>query len=294
VRFQYILTNTTQGIRRNPLVVASAVLVVFVMLSLVFGAILVRWSINEDLTVWTQGVRVIAYLSDELEGDEVTSLQNQIASWEGVEEVIFFSKSEALEEAREFLASDHPDALAIIEEDPSILPTSLRIKPTEAADYKEIRDRILVMPGVAKVRVAEEAIDKLVKRSQQWSLFAMWIGFVIGAAAVVLIANTIRMAVWARREELAIMKLVGAGNWYVRLPFLLEGFFEGLVGAALAIGVIIVAHQGIIELLQTSLDSEAVELGGVFLWTRSLAVLFFGAAAGVAGAAFGMVGLLRD
>ncbi len=294
MRFQYILTNTTQGIRRNPLVVASAVLVVFVMLSLVFGAILVRWSINEDLTVWTQGVRVIAYLSDELEGDEVTSLQNQIASWEGVEEVIFFSKSEALEEAREFLASDHPDALAIIEEDPSILPTSLRIKPTEAADYKEIRDRILVMPGVAKVRVAEEAIDKLVKRSQQWSLFAMWIGFVIGAAAVVLIANTIRMAVWARREELAIMKLVGAGNWYVRLPFLLEGFFEGLVGAALAIGVIIVAHQGIIELLQTSLDSEAVELGGVFLWTRSLAVLFFGAAAGVAGAAFGMVGLLRD
>jgi len=294
VRLQYILTNTTQGIRRNLLVVASAVLVVFVMLMLVFGAILVRWSIQDELTGWTEGVRVIAFLSDEVEGDEVGAMQIEIASWENVEDVIYFSKAMALEEARDSMAKDYPDALAIIEEDPSLLPASLRIRPTEAADYREIRDRLVVMSGVRDVEVAAEAIDRLVERSNKWSQFAVWIGFIIGATAIVLISNTIRMAVWARREELAIMKLVGAGNWYVRLPFLLEGLFEGLVGAALAIAVILQFHQGIIGLLQTSLDPEPIVLDGRFLLLQSLSVLFLGAAAGVAGAAFGMVGLLRD
>ena len=294
MRLQYIFTNTVQGIRRNPLVVASAVLVVFVMLTLVFGAILVRWSINDDLTRWDEGVRVIAYLSDEVAGDEVTLLQNEISSWETVEEVVYFSKTQALEEARELLAVDNPEALAIIEEDPSILPTSLRIKPAQAADYKEIRDRLVVLPGVQEVQVAEEAIDRLVLRAQQWSLFAVWIGLIIGGAAIVLIANTIRMAVWTRREELSIMKLVGAGNWYVRLPFLLEGLFEGLFGAALAIGVVAVGHQGIIELFQTTIESEPIRLEGLFFLTRASAVLLFGGTAGVVGSALGMVGLLRD
>jgi cell division transport system permease protein len=275
------------------LVVVSAVLVVFVMLALVFGAILVRWSIIEDLKGWTGDVRVIAFLSDDLETEDVALLQSEITSWENVEEVVYFSKAEALEEAREVLADD-PNSLEFIEENPSVLPASLRIKPVEAADYREIRDRLVIQPGVYRVEAADEAIDSLVGRSQRWRAFAVWIGFIIGGAAVVLIANTIRMAVWARREELAIMKLVGAGNWYVRLPFLLEGLFEGLVGAALAIGVVGLGHEQLVELLQTSYESAPVTLDVMFLVSQSLLVLVFGALAGVAGAAFGMVGLLKD
>ena len=90
MRFQYVLAQTVQSIRRNPLVVASAIVAVLVTLVLVFGAIVLRWSIDEDIGRWDDNVRVIAFLSDELSVEEITALQNEVAGWESVENVVYF------------------------------------------------------------------------------------------------------------------------------------------------------------------------------------------------------------
>jgi cell division transport system permease protein len=125
VRFQYIFSQTIQSIRRNPLVVASAVVAVLVTLVLVFGAIVVRWSIDQDIGRWDDNVRVIAWLGDDLTVDQITALQADMENWPEVDEVVYFSKAQALEEFHELFA-DQPALIEVVEEDPTVLCGSSR------------------------------------------------------------------------------------------------------------------------------------------------------------------------
>jgi cell division transport system permease protein len=265
---------------------------VLVTLVLVFGAIVVRWSIDQDIGRWDDNVRVIAWLGD-VSPDQVYGMQEEIAGWPEVDEVVYFSKSQALEEFRTLFA-DQPALIEVVEDDPSVLPDSLRIKPAEAGNYATIQNRVAVYPGVQQATAAGEEIDALVARSNRMRTFAVGIFVILGAAALVLIANTIRMAVYARREEIAIMRLVGAGNWFIRVPFLLEGLFEGVAGAALAALIVGLGHKPIVQMLSTVADPDSIVVPVQFLVQQSLLVLAFGAVTGLLGSALGMWGTLRD
>lgn len=291
MRLQYILEQAISNLRRNILVVFSAVVAVLVMLALVFATIVIRWSIDRDIIQWDDNVRVIAFLNDDLSPEEIATMQAEIQGWDQVDEVIYFTKAQALEEFREIFF-DQPSLIEIVEEDPSILPASLRVKPTEAADYSGIRDRLVVMPGVYQVSAAEDAIDALVSRAGTMRGFALWIMVILGAAAVVLIGNTIRIAIFARRDEIGIMKLVGAGNWFVRVPFLLEGVIEGMIGAVLAVSLVWAFGGPIAELLSTASNASAPP--NTFMFRQAFLLLGFGAGTGLVGSAFGMWGFLRD
>ena len=147
-------------------------------------------------------------------------------------------------------------------------------------------------PGVQQATAAGEEIDALVARSNRMRTFAVGIFVILGAAALVLIANTIRMAVYARREEISIMRLVGAGNWFIRVPFLLEGLFEGVAGGALAALIVGLGHKPIVQMLSTVADPESIVVPVQFLLQQSLLVLAFGAVTGLLGSALGMWGTL--
>ena len=293
MRFQYLLGQAIANLRRNVLIVFAAVVSVLVMLTLVFGTIVLRWSIDQDIGRWDDNVRVIAFLSDDLALEEIDALQQDIQGWEQVEGIEYFSKAEALDEFRELFA-DQQSLVDVVEEDPSILPASLRIRPGAAADYSAITDRLVVIPGIREVSAADEAIDALVARSERLRTFAVWIVVVLGGAAIVLIANTIRIAIFARRDEIGIMKLVGAGNWFVRIPFFLEGIMEGFVGAVLAVALVWGVSGSIAELFSTSTDPGALTVPVDFLMRNGLLILGFGAGTGLLGSAFGMWGFLRD
>lgn len=293
MRFQYLLEQAVTNLKRNVLVVFAAVVAVLVMLTLVFGTIVLRWSIDQDIGRWDANVRVIAFLSDDLTLDDVNAIQADIQSWQEVDSVVYFSKAEALVEFRELFA-DQPSLIDVVEEDPSVLPASLRIAPVKAADYSTITDRLVVIPGVREVSAADEAIDALVARSSRLQTFSFWIVVVLGGAAVVLIANTIRIAIFARRDEISIMKLVGAGNWFVRIPFFLEGIIEGVLGAVFAVALIWGVRGPIAELFSTSTEPGALVVPAEFMIRQALLVLGFGAGTGFLGSAFGMWGFLRD
>lgn len=293
MRLQYLLSQAIGNLRRNVLVVFAAVVAVLVMLTLVFGTIVLRWSIDQDIGRWDDNVRVIAFLSDDLTLEDIEALQQDIQGWEQVDAVEYFSKAEALDEFRELFA-DQQSLIDVVEEDPSILPASLRIRPTAAADYSGITDRLVVIPGIREVSAADEAIDALVARSDRLRTFSVWIVVVLGASAVVLIANTIRIAIFARRDEIGIMKLVGAGNWFVRIPFFLEGIIEGLVGGVLSVALVWGVSGSIAELFSTSTDPGALSVPVDFLLGNGLLIVGFGAATGLLGSAFGMWGFLRD
>lgn len=293
MRFQYLFGQAITNLRRNVLVVISAVLAVFITLMLVFGAIVLSRVVDENTGRWDDDIRVIAFLTDDLSADEIGGLQQELQSWDESEEVIFCSKACALDEFLE-LFDDQPSMIDVVMEDPSVLPASLRIKPAEAADYGAIADRLAVVPGVREVSSADEAIDNMVTLSNLLRAGSVFAAIFLGGAAVVLIANTIRMAIYARRDEIGIMKLVGAGNWFVRIPFLLEGMIQGLVGAVLAVLFVWVGYKQVVPFFDAFPDLIEVDIPTAFLLQRSFIVVVFGVLAGLGGSLVGMWGFLRE
>jgi len=119
------------------------------------------------------------------------------------------------------------------------------------------------------------------------------LALVLGLSAVILIANTIRMAIYARRDEVAIMKLVGAGNWFVRVPFLLEGLIEGMLGAGLAVVTVWILTQNL-RGANTTIGLVNLSVSARFFVGWGIRFVLFGAFAGVLGSLVGLSRYLRE
>jgi len=280
-RISYLLREAFTNIGRNGLVVLGAVLAVFISLTLTFGTLVFGEVVRINTLQWAEDVRVIAFVRD----DALTSvpeMQAEMESWEEVESVYFVSKSEALDEAR-VLLSNQPATLRVIEDSPDIVPASLRIKPVNPDDYQTIVTRLQATPGLLRIQSAGQAIDAMISLRDGLQVMFWLLALALGVAAVALIANTIHMAIYARREEIEIMRLVGASNWFIRVPFLLEGAIEGFIGAALAVGFVVVAQQLAVDRLTELPDWINVAVQHDYLYSQGALVLMFGVLAGLIG-----------
>ncbi len=285
-RLKYVLGEALRNMGRNSLVVLGAVLAVFVSLFLVYGTLVFGEIASSNAAQWSEDVRVEAFLDDDLRNPD--RLQAEVAEWAGVAEVTYVSKPEAVLYAIEVIFADNPSAQSIIEEDPAIIPASLRISPADLQDYDGIASRLEAVPGVLKVVSAGGAVNQLISLRDGLQVFSWALAIALGVAAVALIANTIHMAVYARREEIEIMKLVGASNWYVRVPFLLEGMLEGLIGGLIAVAVGYGAYRLGFDQIQDTSQLIDLEVTPGFLWQRGVLIVLFGVAVGAIGSAISL------
>ena len=280
-RISYVVREAFTNIGRNGLVVLGAVLAVFISLTLTFGTLVFGEVVRINTLQWAEDVRVIAYVRD----DALTSvpdLQAEMESWEEVDSVYFVSKADALDEAR-VLLSNQPATIRVIEDSPDIVPASLRIKPVNPDDYQTIVTRLQATPGLLRVQSAGQAIDAMISLRDGLQVMFWLLALALGVAAVALIANTIHMAIYARREEIEIMRLVGASNWFIRVPFLLEGAIEGFIGAGLSVGFVVVAQQLAVDRLTDLPDWVNVAVQHDYLYSQGALVLLFGVLAGLIG-----------
>lgn len=277
---QYVIREAFRNMRRNALVVLGAILAVFVSLSLTFGTLVFGEIARINTAQWSDDVRVEAFISDNFR--DVEGLQGEISQWAEVSDVIFLSKAEAFEVALD-LFEDDPASLEIIREDPSIIPASFRIKPAELDSYDTISARLEGTAGITEVISAGDTVNRFIA-VRDGLRFVFWIlAAALGVAAVALIANTIHMAIYARREEIEIMKLVGASNWFVRTPFVLEGMVEGLLGGALSVGVAAVLYQLTLDRLTDVPDFVTLDVGSAFLVRWGAIIVVFGMVVGAVG-----------
>lgn len=293
-RIAFLTREALVNLRRNALVVMGAVLAVFISLSLAFGALVLNELLRINTLAWQEGTHVVAFLNDPDQGGldpaGQRALMDEIAGWEQVENIRYVDKAGAFEEFQT-LFSDRPDFVESI--DPSILPASYRIELTDIELYRDLGFQLQELPAVREVRSFGEQIDQLSTLSNVLNVLGLGLAFVLGGSAVILIANTIRMAIYARRDEVSIMKLVGASNWFIRIPFVLEGLIEGVVGAGMAVLTVWVASQNLrgigdsIQLLRFNIEDA-------FFLRWGILFLLFGAAAGVLGSLLGLSRYLRE
>lgn len=280
MRIAYVLNEAFNNIRRNGLVVLGAVLAVFVSLFLTFGTLIFGEIARVNTEQWQEDVRVIGFLSNDFR--DVEGLQTEIRGWDEVDEVIYFSPNEAVEEAKRMFSED-PRMLGVIEDSPGIIPASLRVRPVDLNDYDTITQRLTNSPGISDVISADEAVQQIAAIRDGLRVFFWVLAIALGVAAIALIANTIHMAIYARREELEIMHLVGASNWFIRTPFLIEGIVEGVMGSALAVAL----GTGLYNLAEDRLSDlpEFISLTvpNSFLVYWGLVIVAFGAVVGIIG-----------
>lgn len=295
-RVGFLLREALISLRRNILVVTGAVLAVFISLGLAFGALAVNELVRVNTIAWQQGVHVIVWLNDAgrdgVPSDAHQTLLAEVQSWEEVENAFYVDKSAAYEEFLEIFGDD-PDMVDALE-NPAALPTSIRIELADIDLYQSVEFRLQQQPQlVQSISSAAQEIEQISAVSNVLNFLGIGLSIVLGASAVILIANTIRLAIYARRDEVSIMKLVGASNWFIRIPFLLEGLIEGLVGASLAVFAVWVAGRNLATAAE-GIPLINLQIPNAFFLRWGVVFLLFGAAAGVLGSVLGLSRYLRE
>jgi cell division transport system permease protein len=242
MRLGYYLSETVTNLRRNFLMTIAAISTVAISLLLLGGVQILGLIVSNVTLNWEAKVEVSAYLRNDITAGEEEALRTQISNFKEVENVEYVSQAQALEIFKE-MNRTRPELWEPLDEDD--LPASFLIKLYDADDAEEVAKRITGAPGVEEVRFGGEIIRRLLQVNSLLRTISFVLSLVLMIAAAALIANAIRLAIYARREEIAIMKLVGATNWFIRIPFMLEGIFAALVGAIVS-GVVVVAGNSLL------------------------------------------------
>ena len=234
-RFEYLFRETTSGLRRNGLVAFAAISTTFIALLLFGLALLISRQVSLMIEATTGNVEVAIYLTDPVNPDTVRSLTTTLTELPVVENVNFESKQEACERFADLFANQQ----ALVNNvDCDALPASLRVKLEDPEKYATVEAVLRGQPGIDRIVDQSALLDRLFAVTRVFRVGVLLISLVMLVSAAILIANTVRMGLFARRKEIGIMKLVGATNWRIRLPFLVEGLFESLIGAIAAVLVL--------------------------------------------------------
>jgi cell division transport system permease protein len=184
-------------------------------------------------------VEVSIFLNDDISSDQTRSMQADLDGNPLVQEVLYESKQQAYENARKIFATD-PELLDALR--PDSLPASFRVKLVDPEQFETIQSQYEGYPGIDEVVDQRDILQPFFLVMRQVRRGAVAVAILQLLAAAALISNTIRLTAFARREQTGIMKLVGATNWYIRLPFMLEGIFAGFLGAVIA-GSLLIASD---------------------------------------------------
>jgi cell division transport system permease protein len=236
LRPAYFAREAATNLRRNLLMALASILATAISLVLL-GSVLMLYRVVKNVTAqWENDVVIIAFIRDDANTAQVTSLRETITGYKEVKAVRYVSKKDAYNEFRDMF-SNNPDLLESVDTD--TLPASFRVSLDDTNTLDSVQARIEKLAGIEEVNSAKETVQKVQTVLSVISLIVLGAAVVLLGAAIVLISNTIRLAIFARRKEIAIMKLVGATNWFIRWPFMLEGLVQGLIGAVVAFGLIL-------------------------------------------------------
>ncbi len=255
MRAQFILSEIGIGLRRNLTMTIAVIVTVAISLALFGSGLLIRKQVETMKDYWYDKVEVSVYLCGEVSravtcnGQAVTEEQrNQILAdlkaTPQVAEVFYESQELAYKHFTEQFA-DSPDLVENVT--PDVLPESFRVKLTDPTQFEVVASAFRDRPGVEQVQDQKALLEGFFSVLTKLQLVALIIAAVQVVAAVLLISNTIRVAAYSRRRETGIMRLVGASNLYIQLPFLLEGVLAGLVGAAFASGALVALKKFLID-----------------------------------------------
>jgi cell division transport system permease protein len=284
VSVDYVVRETASNLWRNRLMTIAAILTVAVSLSLVGAALLLRQGSANATGTLERGTQVTVWMEPNANPQEIAAVRTELSQLNYVTQpCAYWDKERNFTEARRLLPTDVFQATTESE-----MPTSYWCTPVALTDAAQVVKTFTGTSGVLSVTEPQQTIhnEETVINVSKWVCLAIAIVLIVSAA--VLILNTIRMAIFARRREVSVMKLVGATNWFIRVPFMSEGLLQGLIGSLLAAVVVyfvylFINHEG--SGRTTSNIFTAMHMSGSEVLLTNVVVVIVGAAIGSIGSA---------
>jgi cell division transport system permease protein len=254
MRFSFFISEAFGSMRRNWVMAMAAVITVFISTAILGAVLVTRDNLNQGATNLKNRVMIEVFIKDEASPAQTQALERKIQGMKDVKSYKYISKDEALRRFRERFGERIVANLPI-----NPLPASYEIQVKNADRVDSVAQAFFSDPTVDNdpgthngVKYAKETVRKMLGTISLIEK-GMWVTTgIFAAAAVLLISTTVRLSIFARRREVEIMRLVGATKWFIRWPFVLEGFITGLVGAMLAAGFVWVGNWGLANWIQSS------------------------------------------
>jgi cell division transport system permease protein len=275
-KLNFFLGEVRRNFTRNAGMQATAIGTVTVTIILLGAFLYVRGMLMHLGTEVFSQIEISVYLSPSATPVQTASLRAAIARDPRVRAVQFVPKKEGLKELRRRMGGQVDTSL--LTQNP--LPDKLRVRVRSPEQVAGVAARIKKLPGITSVNYGQDVVAKLLQLSAVLGRIGIAIIAVFILIASIIISNTIRLTVFARRREIGIMQLVGATNAYIRLPFICEGFLDGILGAIVAVGLLAIARAELMPKLAAALPFVRLSSSSVDPLVLALELLLVGGAVG--------------
>jgi cell division transport system permease protein len=284
-RLEYIGTTAAQGFWRNPVMSLASTFTIGLMLLLFAFFLATDRGLQAAVGVLESKVELALFLEDDARVSDVLALRTRIEADPAVSKVDYVTKEQAMARLVD-IAARRPD-IQIVDTSSNPLQNSLEIKLAHAQDAPRIAASLREEIGkgvVSDVVDNPQVVDKLLTITRVLSIGGLAVLVMMLIVALFVIVNTIRIAVHARRDEIEIMKLVGATDWFVRWPFILEGMLVGALGAVAATAVVLIAAGPVMNAMVSFIEILPLSFGQTFVWQLVGSVFALALAVGGGGA----------
>ncbi|OGK79001.1 MAG: hypothetical protein A2X52_06870 [Candidatus Rokubacteria bacterium GWC2_70_16] len=275
----FLVGEAVRDLRRAGRVGLSAVVLITLSLAALGGFWLVSLNLERAVTQWRERLRVVAYLREEPRSEAVAELIRKVQAVPGVQRVRYVSRSEALESLKRTLGGQS----SVVDQLPrNPLPASVEVTPDEATATPEgtraLVQRLVALPEVEEVQGGAEWVESLAQWRRLFQLTGLGVGAVLALAAILTVTTATTLVLHVRRDEMEIMRLVGATERVIRLPLLLQGMAQGLMGAVIALGGLEAAYALLAPRLEPLLTLTLGLSRAVFLSAPEMLALLGGGA----------------
>ncbi|ADL44587.1 permease-like cell division protein FtsX [Micromonospora aurantiaca] len=232
MRMKYVLSEVLVGLWRNVTMTIAMIITMAVSLFMLGGSGLLYQKVGDMKDLYYENVEVSIFLKTDATKEQVDALGQQLGQDPLVKDSTYVNKEQAYERFQQMYA-DAPDLVSAVK--PDQLPESYRVKLNDPEQYKAIYDKYKATEGIDTIVDQSKLLDKVFGVLSGFQNGALAIATVMAIAALLLVANTIQVAAYSKRREVAVMKLVGASNWFIQAPFVLEAVVAGLFGSILGL-----------------------------------------------------------
>ncbi len=278
--FRYIFPQAFKSLRANGWMTFASIMTVTIALFLCTMFWLMIINIDANARDFESDVRVLAYIREDTEKEDYPAIQTRIEGIEGVVEIEYIDKEDGLDDLEKVFEVDLRDTLPA---GSNPLPDAFSIMASSTDAVEAIAQSVDEIPQIETVNYGGRSVEMLFALTDTMRQIGIAVMVLLGIAAVVLVAMTIRLTVVARRKEIMVMKWVGATNAFIRWPFFLEGMILGLSGSVLALSLVLLSYQNATQWLLNTVNFITILDFSTIWFTTSIFTLGAGILMGIFG-----------